>query len=116
MEVQEVIERMTQITKDKPNIIEQYKSAMVKRAVAQRNYDKAYAKKIMELKSKHPATLVREIAKGDVADQKYNLDDAEINEKAFKIVLNRLESEMSALQSILGYYKLEYQNINYGGK
>lgn len=73
-------------------------------AEAEREYDKAFALKIMELKDKGiPATIIKEKAKGDLSDIKFKMDLAAMTYDSCKRSLSAQESQLSALQSILKY-------------
>jgi hypothetical protein len=73
-------------------------------AQAEKDYRIKLAEEITTLKaSGTPVTLIKELAKGnkDVADAKFNRDLAEGTFKASRDMLNALQVEVSALQSIL---------------
>ena len=73
-------------------------------AETERDFDKAYAVKILELHEKKiPATLIRELAKGDLSDIKFKMDLAAMTLDSCKRSLSAQESQLSALQSILKY-------------
>lgn len=75
-----------------------------KAAEAERDYDKAYTIKIMELLDKKlPATLIKEIAKGELSDIKFKMELSEKVYESCKRSLSAQESQLSALQSILKY-------------
>lgn len=73
-------------------------------AEAERDFDKAFALKILDLSEKKtPATLVRDIAKGELSDIKFKMDLAAMTLDSCKRSLSAQESQLSALQSILKY-------------
>ena len=75
-----------------------------KSAEAERDYDKAFTIKIMELmEQKIPVTLIRDLAKGQISDIKYKMDLADKMYDSCKRSLSAQESQLSALQSILKY-------------
>ena len=97
---QKILEASTTIREGSKMIFEYAKKA----AEAERDYDKAYAFKIQELMDKKmPVTVVKEIAKGEIADLKYKMDLQENLYDACKRSLSAQESQLSALQSILKY-------------
>lgn len=70
-------------------------------AEAEKAYRIALAKEIMILREqKMPATLVGDIARGNLADLKYKRDLAEMQYKTSRDMLNALQSEMSGLQTL----------------
>jgi predicted nucleic acid-binding protein len=73
-------------------------------AESERDYDKAFALKILELMDrKIPATLIKEVAKGELSDTKFKMDLAAMTYDSCKRSLSAQESQLSALQSILKY-------------
>lgn len=73
-------------------------------AEAERDFDKAFSMKILELlERKLPATLIKEIAKGELSDIKFKMDLSSMTLDSCKRSLSALESQLSALQSILKY-------------
>jgi len=71
---------------------------------AERDYDKAFSLKILELmERKIPATLIKEVAKGELSDIKFKMDLAAMTYDSCKRSLSAQESQLSALQSILKY-------------
>lgn len=70
-------------------------------ADAEKTYRIALAKEIMILREqKIPATLVGDIARGNLADLKYKRDFAEMQYKTSRDMLNALQSELSGLQTL----------------
>ncbi len=73
-------------------------------AEAEREYRVQMAKKIMELRDrKIPATLIENIARGEIADLRYKRDLAELTYQACRESLRAQQSQISALQTILNY-------------
>ena len=73
-------------------------------AEAERDFDKAFATKILKLmERKIPATLIKEVAKGELSDIKFKMDLASMTYDSCKRSLSAQESQLSALQSILKY-------------
>jgi len=71
-------------------------------ALAEKEYRIALAKEIMRLKAdKVPATITSDLARGNTASQRYDRDLAETMWKAAIKNLEALQSEQTALQSIL---------------
>lgn len=71
-------------------------------AEAEKNYRVALARQIIELKTqKYPATLIGDIARGNVADLKFKRDVAEQIFKSARDGLQARSNELSAMQSIL---------------
>jgi hypothetical protein len=78
-----------------------FKLAKVK-AEKERDYRKALAVEIMRLKSEGmAATLVPDIARGNMADLKFERDLAEAGYVAGRESLGAIQSQMNGLQSIL---------------
>ncbi|SHF16754.1 hypothetical protein [Caloramator proteoclasticus] len=70
-------------------------------AEAEREYRLALAKEIVKLKDeKMQATLIPDVARGNVAEQKYKRDLAEVSYKTARDMLEGLMAEMSGLQTI----------------
>jgi hypothetical protein len=73
-------------------------------AEAERDYRKALAIEIVKLKSEGtPVTIINDVARGNMADLKYNRDVAEALYNSGKESLRAIETQVSALQSILRY-------------
>lgn len=72
-----------------------------KKAETERDYRKALAIEILRLKSDGmPATLILDVARGNLADLKFERDMAEEMYKSARDRLDALEAEMNGLQSI----------------
>ncbi len=79
--------------------------AAKKRAQSERDYRKALARRILELKGAGmQVTLIGDVARGDCADLKYDRDLAEAVYRASIEALDSIRAQCSALQSILKYY------------
>lgn len=75
-----------------------------KAAEAESKYRKALAEKIMELKeARTPATLIGDLARGELADLLYERDLTELTYQACRDSLKAQESQISALQTIFNY-------------
>ena len=73
----------------------------IKKAETERDFAKGYAFEIYKLKSEGiPATLIKEIAKGNCADLIYERDVAESNFISKKIEISVEEKEISLLQTL----------------
>lgn len=84
------------------------KGLAVNKATTERNYKKALACKILELKAeKYPATLIGDLCRGDdgVAEHRFNRDLAKALYDVAKSEQRSAEVQISALQSILRVQK-----------
>jgi hypothetical protein len=73
-------------------------------AEAEKNYRQALGKEIVLLKDEgKPATLIPDIARGNCAELKFARDMAEFKYTAGRDALRAVETQVSALQSILRY-------------
>ena len=73
-----------------------------KSAEAERDYRVALAKELIELKSSGMAVgMLQDVARGNVAELKFERDLAEEMYKAGRDSLRAIQSQLSALQSIL---------------
>lgn len=71
-------------------------------AKAEKEYRIALSKEIVKLKTDGMSvTLIGDVARGNVADLKFNRDLAEQTYKASRDMLQALSNELSAMQSIL---------------
>lgn len=71
-------------------------------AKAEKEYRIALSREIIKLKAdKLPATLIGDVARGNVAELKFKRDLAEQVYKASRDMLQALSNELSAMQSIL---------------
>lgn len=69
---------------------------------AERTYRVALATEIVKLKTDGmPVTIINDVARGNVADLKFNRDLAEEEYKTCKEMLEGLRAELTGLQSIL---------------
>ena len=75
------------------------------KAEAVRVYHKALALKVDELSGSYPATLTITMAKGAVADQRFEREKSEAVYKALIVAINALQAELNGLQSINKYQK-----------
>ena len=72
------------------------------KAETERAYRRALMMEIMRLKEdKMPATLINDVARGNVADLLFERDAAEVKFKAAMESMAALKSTLSALQSVL---------------
>lgn len=70
-------------------------------AEAEKEYRLILAKEIMNLKDAGmPATLINDLARGNVAELKFKRDLAEVSYKTARDMLEGLMAEMSGLQTI----------------
>jgi hypothetical protein len=73
-------------------------------AEAERDYRKALAIEIVKLKSEGtPVTIINDVARGNCADLKFNRDCAEAKYQSGRDSLKAIETQVSALQSVLKY-------------
>jgi hypothetical protein len=74
------------------------------KAEAERNYRQTLAAEILRLRQEgHPVTLVPDLARGNIAEAKFERDLAEAKYVAGREALDSLRQQASALQSILRY-------------
>jgi len=72
------------------------------KAEAERDYRKALAIEIMRLRDEgRPATLISDIARGNLSDIKFKRDLAEIRYQAARDSLIAIREQMSGLQTIV---------------
>ncbi|MBU5486488.1 hypothetical protein KQI86_19490 [Clostridium sp. MSJ-11] len=72
----------------------------------EKKYRIALAKEIMKLKAEGlQATLIPDVARGNVADLKFKRDLSELEYKAYRDMIEGLKAELSGLQTI--YRRLE---------
>lgn len=72
------------------------------KAVSERDYRKALMMEILKLRSDGmPATLILDVARGNVSDLMFERDAAEARFKSAIESLEALKSQLSALQSLL---------------
>lgn len=72
------------------------------KAESEKAYRRALMMEIMKLKAdKMPATLIADVARGNVADLLFERDAAEVKFKAAMESMAALKSTLSALQSVL---------------
>lgn len=75
-----------------------------KKATTERTYRMELAKEILELKAKGmPATLISDLARGKVAESKFQRDLADGQYRAAIEALEALKSQLSALQTVSRY-------------
>lgn len=73
-------------------------------AEAERDYRRALAVEIVKLKSEgQSVTLINDIARGNCAELKFNRDCAEAKYQSGRDSLKAIETQVSALQSILKF-------------
>jgi predicted nuclease with RNAse H fold len=77
------------------------KRAAEERIKYQAEYDKQLALTMVELKEKHPATLIEKLAKGELAELREKLEIAEAKEDYAVNLFKALQTEISSLQSII---------------
>mgnify|MGYP001063028588 CR=1 FL=1 len=74
------------------------------RAEAEKNYRIALAREIVKLKDAgQSVTLISDIARGECADLKFQRDLSEARYSAGRELLQSLQTQVSALQTILKY-------------
>jgi hypothetical protein len=71
------------------------------KATAISNYDKALAKSIFLLREKgHPTTIIKELAKGECYEARYEMELADGLYKSLTSNMNCLQAELNGWQSI----------------
>jgi hypothetical protein len=96
-EMYEISKRLDQASKSL------YKLAKDK-AETEREYRMKLAQEMLKLREeKMPATLIPDLARGQLADLKFNRDIAETYYKSALESLDAIKSQLTALQSILRY-------------
>lgn len=76
------------------------------KAETEREYRKALAHSILRLKTDgERATLIPDIARGEVADKKFDRDLADARYTAGREAVNAIETQISALQTIVRYHE-----------
>lgn len=74
------------------------------KAEAEKDYRKALALEILELKeAKHPTTLIPDIARGNTSELKFKRDLAEAKYNSARDFIEAQQTAISAYQSILRY-------------
>lgn len=70
-------------------------------AEAEKEYRLALAREIMSLRDAGlPATLINDVARGNIAELKFKRDLAEVSYKTARDMLEALKAELSGLQSL----------------
>ncbi len=70
-------------------------------AEAEKEYRLALAREIMSLRDAGlPATLINDVARGNISELKYKRDLAEVSYKTARDMLEALKAELSGLQSL----------------
>lgn len=88
-----------------------------KKALAEREYRKAYATKVFELTHAGTAvTVAKTLAKGDkaVADLKYEFDVAKGIYDACREQISALNTAIDTYRSLLSWNKMEYEKSGIG--
>ncbi|WP_294172672.1 hypothetical protein [uncultured Clostridium sp.] len=83
------------------------------KAMAERDYRKALARKEIELRGKgnnYPANLVYDIARGQESELRYKRDIAEIEYEVCRDRLRNERSSIEALRSLIAFDRVSYQN------
>lgn len=77
-----------------------------KKADSERNYRKALGQEIMRLKDeKFPVTLIPDVARGLLADLKFERDLAEAEYTSYRETLDAIKTQMNGLQTIVKIQK-----------
>lgn len=103
MEVLDLAKEILRLTKVSEEQSKDLLCEADKLADAEKNYRRALALKIEELKDKKfPATLIQDLAKGDleVSNLRYKRDLIQFKYKALGKALGSLDTQISALQSV----------------
>ncbi len=84
-----------------------------KKALSIAEYDKRIAMKELLLKEKHPVTLIKDLAKGDCCNYRYEM---EVATSKYKSTLTKIESYQAILngwQSINKYLQIVAENKSF---
>lgn len=74
------------------------------KAESEREYRQALALEIMRLREEGlPATLIADVARGDISELLFNRDMAEIKYKSACELLDSIKTQVSALQTIIKF-------------
>jgi hypothetical protein len=104
MEVTKINAELLECIKNLRQSSEKIFEVAKEKAETERDYRKALAVRIMELKdNKLPATLIPDLARGDTADIKFKRDLAEFKYNSARDFIEAQQTAISAFQSILRY-------------
>ena len=100
MELTQIAEHLWTVSKRIDNAPREIEKRAKEKAKTEYEYRQALAREMITLKEKYPATLVSDIARGNVSELKYKRDLAEGLYKSAIESSKALQAELSALQSI----------------
>lgn len=104
IELMEITQQMLSISKRLDQASRVLHKMAAEKAESERIYRMRLAQEILKLKAEGmSATLIPDIARGNVSDLLFQRDAAEARFKAAMESLEALKSQLSALQSILKY-------------
>jgi len=102
MELQKLTQSIWETSKRLDNGINTLTKKAKEYAEAEKEYRLELAKEIIKLRTEGvQATLIPDIARGNIAELKFDRDLAETEYKAYKQMLQSLQVELSGYQSIL---------------
>ncbi len=101
-ELQKISKAMLKIVSEIGEHCEALDKLGEKKAIAVSAYDKAVAIKTIQLASKHPATLMDKIVKGECVSELY---DKLVAESAYKACISKLEARKAQLTAFQSLYR-----------
>lgn len=104
MELQSITAELRQAAADLREKVAELFSLAVEKAEAEKVYRQALAREIFKLRDeKIPVSIIGDMARGNIAEEKFKRDLAEAKYTAGREALASLQSQVSALQSVLRY-------------
>lgn len=100
MELTQIAEHLWTVSKRIDNAPREIEKRAKEKAKTEYEYRQALAQEIIKLKQDYPATLVSDIARGNVSELKHKRDLADGLYKSAIESSKALQAELSALQSI----------------
>jgi capsule polysaccharide export protein KpsE/RkpR len=105
MELIQITNEMYAVSQRLSNATNEIYKLANKRAMTERTYRMELAKEITKLRADGmPATLISDLARGNVAELKYHRDLAEGQYRSSIEALEALKSQLSALQTVSKYH------------
>lgn len=111
MDIVKKIELLEQSKKTLDSLTIELRKRGYAKAIAERNYRIALAKKEVELREKgnsYPANLVYDIARGQEAELRYKRDIAQIEYEICKDRLRNERAQIESLRSLLAFDRTNY--------
>lgn len=104
MELHKITEEMYAVSKRLSNATNEIYKLASKRAMTERTYRMELSKEIVRLRAEGtPATIISDLARGNVAEMKFQRDLAEGQYRSSIEALEALKSQLSALQTVSKY-------------